>query len=190
MTLIHDALRKSAAEQGGDAGETPAESRSIFHRPLVSLLLIAAIIIGLLGTGGYLVYIALSPEKETAIASEPAAPEAGEVAPLPVADAPETETVSAKPPAPADPTFQQPAASPAATPPAPPEPSAALRNYMRTMQVAGIRVSGTEERAIINGRMYAVGDKLPITFELRLVGVAPGRLEFRDANGVLYRKHF
>lgn len=182
MTLSDDEPGKAGGEPEGDAGETPP-GRSVFHRPLVSLLLIGAVIIGLLGAGGFLVYIALAPEKESVTVAEPAPPpDATAEAPPPVAATPEPEAA----PAPPAEAAQQAAAPPVA----PSKPSAALENYMRSMQVAGIRVSGTEERAIINGRMYSVGDKLPITFELRLISVAPGRLEFRDANGVIYRKHF
>lgn len=186
MTLIGDEFRKSEAEQERDAGETHT-GRSLFHRPLVSLLLIGAIIIGLLGAGAFLIYIALSPEKEPSIAAEPPPTAAPQEPPPPVAAAPETETAPALP---ANPPHETAEASAPPAPPAASEPPAALENYMRSMQVAGIRVSDTEKRAIINGRMYAIGDKLPITFELRLVAVAPGRLEFRDANGVVYRKHF
>lgn len=187
MTLINDELKKSAAEREGDAAPLPP--RSIFHRPLVSLFLIGAVIVGLLGTAGFLIYIALSPDKAPASAAEPALPAPAAEAPPAVAGAPEIEPAFAPP---ADPPAQpaEGAPAPVATPPAAPEFPAPLEDYMRSMQVAGIRVSHTDERAIINGRMYAVGEKLPISFELRLVAVAPGRLEFRDANGVIYRKHF
>lgn len=201
MSLISDELRKSAADQGGDP-EPPKRGRSGLNRPIASLLLVGAIVIGLLVAAGALFYFAFSPEKEEpAPAEAPVAEPVREDAPpatISAETAGETEaapvSVSAaseeQAPAAAEQAAERDSGAEAISTTGGSEPFAALEKYMNEMEVSGIRVSDTGKRAIINGRMYAIGDKLPITFELRLAEVAPGQLEFRDANGVIYRKHF
>lgn len=169
-----------------DIEEGAAEPAPV-HRPVFSLLLILAVCACLLFAAIALIYLAFFSKKTLDVAADGPAPQIQqESRPAPpVADAAQPPAIVEEPLA-----EQEATPTPDAAAPGPSGPPAALKNFMREMQVSGIRISVTEMRAIINGRTYAVGDRLPIRFELRLVGVAPGQLEFRDAAGVTYRKHF
>jgi hypothetical protein len=128
----------------------------------------------LLGGAGAIFYFALAWGDEKASAHSSAAEEA----PAPFV----AEGASTLPEVAPAPSLQ--AAAPK------PERSAELQNFVDAMVIAGIRTSDTGNRAIINGRMHGVGDKLPPSMELTLVNVQPRRLTFRDQHGFTYQRSF
>jgi hypothetical protein len=80
----------------------------------------------------------------------------------------------------------------ALTPPAAPvlpQPDPVVMATVERLQITGIRSSGTESRAIINGRVYRNGEIL-VNTELRLVSIQPNQLLFLDSRGVSYPKSF
>jgi hypothetical protein len=58
------------------------------------------------------------------------------------------------------------------------------------LRVAGIRVSPTDPKVIMNDRVFRLNDLVDRTTQLRLVKVEASTLTFVDASGFEYRKNF
>ncbi len=168
MTLIKDEFPEAEPEHPGEAATSSAKPAGQ-HKPVVSIILGLVVVVLLLGASGILLYFAFSSRDETPVVAETPLQEPVEaVAPV-VAEEMEVPPVSVIEPFPS---------------------SSDIQGFIKSLQISGIRVSDTGNRAIINGRMYAVGDRLPTAHRLQLVEIAPGQLTFTDANRVSYRRRF
>jgi hypothetical protein len=61
---------------------------------------------------------------------------------------------------------------------------------VESVKVTGIRSTGTDGRALMNGQVYRVNQIVERTLGVRLVKVEVDSLTFADANGVTYVKYF
>lgn len=204
MSLIQDEINKASAPDTDSSGGG-AVAKGL-NKPLLSLLLIFAAGLMLIGLGALLTYVFLASNQDEAVAEvtvEEAGEEAvaGEVeakaAGLPLPDVapvaePEATVVTAEADVNKEPTVVS--VSPDMTDAAGVETSKAgvpaVETLMRTMRVSGVRLSGENgSRVIINGKVFTIGDRLPAPFELELIAIAEDRLEFRDPkSGVVYRR--
>jgi hypothetical protein len=124
--------------------------------------------------------------KAPAAPATPPAPPPEAAAALPPAPA-ATAAAAAAQPAPAP----EPAARPApATPPRrAPRPDPYIQAWVQKVKLSGIRM-GPQPKALINDRVYLVGDIVNIELELRLSAIKSRTLEFEDAAGNLYELPF
>jgi hypothetical protein len=79
-----------------------------------------------------------------------------------------------------------------APPPAPLDPSQPdpkILAYIETLQVAGVRLTGTGSKALINDRVYREGDIIDRLLGLRVKKIDSDVLTFVDERGVIYTKN-
>lgn len=84
---------------------------------------------------------------------------------------------------------------PVAPPPTVPVMRAPVANprvyqFLETLRVAGIRVSDTDPKVIMNDRVFRLNDLVDRTLQLRLIRVNSSSLTFADASGFEYEKSF
>ncbi len=105
-------------------------------------------------------------------------------APVPGVPAPTTAQVAAA-------TSAQPA-KPASSPDVPAVPTANPKVYefLETLRVAGIRVSATDPKVILNDRVFRINDVVDRNTQLRLTKVGAASLTFTDPSGFEYQKSF
>jgi hypothetical protein len=125
------------------------------------------------------------PPPAPASAAKTQPPTAAITVPL-SAPAPAPVSVPSVPPAPAPVVSAPPAAAPAVSN----KPDERVLAFIEAIKVAGVRASGAESRALMNGRVFHLDEVVDRTLGLKLVGVDAGKLTFVDANGVSYVKHF
>jgi hypothetical protein len=83
-----------------------------------------------------------------------------------------------------------PAAPIEAVPTTPGTPSAKMIDLIEALRVSGIRASGSDSKVLMNDRVYRVNDLVDRELGIRLIGVEPGALTFRDPSGAVYTRHF
>jgi len=85
-----------------------------------------------------------------------------------------------------------PAAEPEAPRPAAPTLKLAPKAiaYIEGLRVAGIRVSATDSKVLMNDRVYRVGDTVEHNLGLKLAVIATGALTFEDERGARYTRNF
>jgi hypothetical protein len=91
-----------------------------------------------------------------------------------------------EPPAPVEPV------KPVKPAPAPLVPTANPKVYefLETLRIAGIRVSATDPKVIMNDRVFRLNDLVDRVTQLRLTKIEASTLTFVDASGFEYRKNF
>ena len=82
------------------------------------------------------------------------------------------------------------AAAPVVRPPEPTQPSAGVQSFVDKFRVAGIRVSDTESKVILNEHLFRLNDMIEPGLGLRLTGIDSHLLTFTDSNGFSYQKRF
>jgi hypothetical protein len=112
----------------------------------------------------------------------------------PPAAAPISKSAAVAPTAPAIAQAMVPEPAPtnppvAPTAPEPPQRSRQVESLIDTMQVAAIRVSATDPRAMINDRVFKLDELVDRGTGLRLTQISANRLTFTDANGFVYVKN-
>lgn len=161
-------------------GYAPMPSRPRGNSKLV-LAVAGGVFLAAIGTLGLAAYLVFGRSAQAAVA--PAETPAEEVA-----------ATTAPPPAPVQvvEAAPQPPAAPA-TPPPPPKrinrPNAVIQDFVNRMQVSGIR-AGARPKALINDRVYAVGELVSVELELRLSSISAHTLGFEDAGGNTYELQF
>jgi hypothetical protein len=53
-----------------------------------------------------------------------------------------------------------------------------------------VRASATDPKVLMNDRVYRLNDVVDRDLQLRIIGIAPRELRFRDARGYVYTKTF
>ena len=206
MSLINEALKKAQNQRaaGAAAQPTPPSVQSPESPPPLVRIpkrrppLAARTLMGLVGTvlAGLIVIAAVGYFGYPSVSDQPAP-----VAPKPVVQVP----APAPPPPPAAPPISVslppiPGSTPTgvgtttaeATPP--PKPLAVpvgnpkIAEFIATLRVAGIRLSGTDPKVILNDRVYRANDLVDRTLQVRLSKIESTRLVFIDANGFEYSK--
>lgn len=116
------------------------------------------------------------------VASAPTAPVAAKsvATPEPVIPVVEIKPVTAPPESEA-------AAKPVG--PAPKMDSKAIM-FIDSLRVAGIRASSTDSKALMNDRVYRIGDIVEHQLGLKLSAITSGSLTFEDEQGALYTRNF
>lgn len=66
-------------------------------------------------------------------------------------------------------------------------PDPAIAAFVTTLNVSGVRSEGSESRAIINGKLYTVGEAITGS-DLRFIAAHAHQLVFQDTRGAIYRK--
>jgi len=74
--------------------------------------------------------------------------------------------------------------------PAAVNPSLRIQNFLDRLRVAGIRISSTGNKVILNDRLFMVNEVVDSGLGLRLVKIEQGTLTFVDAQGKTYLKLF
>jgi hypothetical protein len=123
--------------------------------------------------------VAPPPPSPTVAPAPVAVPTSPAPAPTPVAPVAVSPT---PPPAPAVPAV--------VTPPAPPRPDHRLDTLVTALRVTGVKAAAgdPEPRALIDNRVFKLGDILDRPAGLRLTKITPATLTFTDANGFDYEK--
>jgi hypothetical protein len=138
-----------------------------------------------------------NPSNGSAPAQNSAPIPAPAVEKLPAATPPTTAPAVAAAPTPAiTPTI--PVASPFVLPPAPSpsnepdssRPDPKILAYLDALQIAGIRMSGTGNKVLMNDRVYRENEIVDHLLGLRLKKVESDTLTFVDERGVTYTKNF
>jgi hypothetical protein len=62
--------------------------------------------------------------------------------------------------------------------------------YLDALRVNGIRPSPDDPKALVNNRVFRIGDIVDRELNLRLTGIAPAKLTFEDERGMIYLKSF
>ena len=62
--------------------------------------------------------------------------------------------------------------------------------YLDALRVNGIRPSPDDPKALMNNRVFRIGDTVDRELNLRLTGIAPAKLTFEDERGMIYLKSF
>ncbi|HEY9250356.1 MAG TPA: hypothetical protein VIO38_14550, partial [Rariglobus sp.] len=106
----------------------------------------------------------------------------------PVTAVPPPATTSAPAPVPALPPA--PAVHPVPVKPVAPTANPRVYEFLETLHVAGIRVSDTDPKVIMNDRVFRLNDLVDRATQLRLLRVDSSSLIFIDAGGFEYRKNF
>ena len=66
----------------------------------------------------------------------------------------------------------------------------AVLDYLERARVAGIRVSETDPKVLMNNRVYRLNEVVDRDLQLRVIHIAPRELRFEDPSGHIYRKTF
>jgi hypothetical protein len=72
----------------------------------------------------------------------------------------------------------------------PTEPDPKILAYLDALQVAGIRMSGTDGKVLMNDRVFRENEVVDRLLGLRLKKIEPETLTFIDERGVTYTKNF
>jgi hypothetical protein len=126
----------------------------------------------------------VSPANGPATAQNPAPAPAPTLEKLPVPPPTAAPTVST---APALSLFNPPSASSAPLDPSKPDPK--ILAYLDALQVAGVRVSGTSNKVLMNDRVFRENEIVDHLLGLRLKKVESDMLTFVDERGVIYTKN-
>jgi hypothetical protein len=62
--------------------------------------------------------------------------------------------------------------------------------YLDALRVNGIRPSPDDPKALMNNRVFRIGDVVDRELNLRLTSIAPNKLGFEDNRGMPYLKSF
>jgi len=218
MSLINDALKKAARqraeEQAAVTAPMPGGSRASRQRAPMrkqTMVLIAGAIVALVVVSSVLTGILMTGRSDTKTladpkaAPQPAAPQAvalpaAQPAPLitlavPRASLPEPTAapvaVSRPAPAPSPLTsVPEPAAVATAPPATPLTHDELIQGIVDRFHVSGVRASGSDSKALLDGHVYKMNDLVERTVGLRLIKVEEDQLTFVDAAGERFIKSF
>jgi len=65
-----------------------------------------------------------------------------------------------------------------------------VQNFIDAIHITGVRYSGADSKAIVDGHIYRVNELLDKALGIRLVKVDPDHLTFSDPAGTRYVKSF
>lgn len=205
MSLINEALKKAQRQRTEDPAAVSAPQppplapvgtaavpvpRIAKRRPPMPartqvLLLIGSIAV--LVMGGVLAFLFLA-------SPPPPPPVAKPVIAKPVAPTPPPPVVVAPQPVVAIPAIvpkPEPTPPPLAKPAVPvPVANPKVYEFLENLRVAGIRVSDTDPKVIMNDRVFRLNDLVDRATQLRLIRVDASTLTFVDASGYEYKKNF